>query len=84
MLSTGRTEDEASYKSLLAANLNGLKKCQAKENKGDGPFGAGPVSSTQSFREEPNGRGVRYFGHSRSDSFDARAPPRETGVLLNV
>ena len=38
MLSTGHTEDENGYKSLLAGDFNGLKKkCQAKENKGDRP-----------------------------------------------
>ena len=39
MLSTGRTEDENGYKSLLADDFNGPeKKCQAKENKGDRPI----------------------------------------------
>jgi hypothetical protein len=38
MLSTGRTEDEDGYKSLLAGDFDGLKKkYQAKENKGDRP-----------------------------------------------
>jgi len=61
------------------------RKCQATENKGDKPFGLCSLSPpTQSYEGDVECRDVRYFGHSRSDSFDAFESSGKTGCVLDV
>ena len=66
-------ECRAPEEDLLASDFNGLKgNAKRKRTKPTDLFGVSrPSSSTQSQQGNRNYLDVRYFGHSRSDSFDA-------------
>ena len=80
MLSAGAPREEDGYESLRASVFNRPKEGQATENKGNRPFGVwSPVVLPLVIKGNLNSYDVRYFGHSRSDSFDACGLVGETG-----
>ena len=76
----GRHEKKTVTNLYSSAFSIGERKSQATENKGNRPFGVwSPVVLHLVMKGNLNCHGVRYFGHSRSDSFDACGLVGETG-----
>ncbi len=60
------------------------ENAKQQRTKATNPFGLCRLSPpTQSYEGDVECRDVRYFGHSRSDSFDAFESSGKTGCVLN-
>lgn len=80
MLSAGGPEKKPVTNLYSPAFSIGERKSQATENKGNRPFGVwSPVVLHLVIKGNLNCHDVRYFGHSRSDSFDAWGLVGEAG-----